>query len=96
MFKAIATIVGTLLVSAIVAAQTAPPANPTVRLRGAIEKLVPGFITIKERRGETIKLVTADNLPMNEVYPFKMEGIKQAVTLALLLCQNQMGRYGYG
>jgi hypothetical protein len=54
----------------------APATNPTVRLRGTIEKLESGFVTIKERRGETITLVMAENMPMNEVYPIKMEDIK--------------------
>lgn len=76
MFKKITAFVAFVFVSAFVLAQTAPPANPTVRLRGVIEKLGTGSVTIKERRGETITLVMADNMPMNEVYPIKMEDIK--------------------
>ncbi len=76
MFKTFTIFAAALLASSIVAAQTAPPASPTVRLRGTIEKLEPGFVTIKERRGETIKLIMAENTPMNEVYPIKLEDIK--------------------
>jgi hypothetical protein len=76
MFKAFATFAVALLASSLVLTQTAPPANPPVRLRGTIEKLEPGFVTIKERRGETIMLAMADNLPMNEVYPIDIADIK--------------------
>jgi hypothetical protein len=50
--------------------------NPTVRLRGTIEKLDAGIVTIKERRGETITLVMPANMPMNEVYPIQLSDIK--------------------
>jgi len=62
--------------SALVLAQTASPANPTLRLRGVIEKLDGGSVTIKERRGDVITLVMLDNTPMNEVYPIDISEIK--------------------
>jgi hypothetical protein len=76
MFKKSLSTVALLLVSSFAFAQTASPANPIIRLRGVIEKIDVGSITIKERRGETITLAMADNIPMNEVYPIKMEDIK--------------------
>jgi hypothetical protein len=84
MFKTFTTFAVAVLTSTIVVAQTPPTtnpstnlaSNPTVRLRGVIEKLEPGFVTIKERRGETIKLVMADSMPMNEVYPIAISDIK--------------------
>lgn len=80
MFKIFTTFAVVVLTGSIVIAQTAPSvntaSNSTVRLRGVIEKLELGFVTIKERRGETIKLVMSDNLPMNEVYPIAISDIK--------------------
>jgi hypothetical protein len=75
MFKVFTSAIAFLLASSFAFAQTAAQ-NPTVRLRGVIEKLEPGFVTIKERRGEIIKLVMADNMPMNEVYAIAMSEIK--------------------
>ena len=71
--------ISTFVASGLVLAQTAPPSiqtNPTVRLRGVIEKLDAGSVTIKERRGETITLVMTENTPMNEVYPIDISEIK--------------------
>ena len=76
MFKKFTAFVAFGFASALVLAQTAPPSNPTVRLRGVIEKLDTGSVTIQERRGETITLVMAENMPMNEVYPIAMSEIK--------------------
>jgi hypothetical protein len=76
MFKKITTLFALGIASACVLAQTTPPTNSTVRLRGVIEKIEVDSVTIKERRGETITLAMAENTPMNEVYPIKMEDIK--------------------
>jgi hypothetical protein len=70
------TLVALGLAGTLALAQTAAPTNPVLRLRGVIEKIEVGSVTIKERRGETIKLVMADNMPMNEVYPIAMTDIK--------------------
>ena len=75
MLKRLYVLAPLLFASAFVFAQTAP-ANPPVRLRGTIEKVEAGSITIKERRGETILLVLPDNVAMNEVYPIDISDIK--------------------
>jgi hypothetical protein len=52
------------------------PANPTVRLRGTIEKVEPASITIKERSGEVITLVRAADMDVTEVFPIALADIK--------------------
>lgn len=54
----------------------AAPANPTVRLRGTIEKVEPGSITVKERSGEVITLVRPADMGVSEVYPIALADIK--------------------
>ncbi len=76
MFKKLTTFVVFGLAGTLALAQTPAPTNPVLRLRGEIIKIEVGAVTIKERRGETIALAMADNMPMNEVYPIKMEDIK--------------------
>jgi hypothetical protein len=76
MLKKITTLLVLGFANALVLAQTASPSNPTLRLRGVIEKLDGVSVTIKERRGETITLVMAENTPMNEVYPIDISEIK--------------------
>ena len=76
MFKNLTTLVTLGLAATLALAQTSAPANPVLRLRGEIVKIDVGSVTIKERRGEVITLVMAENTPMNEVYPIKMEDIK--------------------
>ncbi len=55
------------LASAIGAA--AQPATPSQRLRGTIETVDAGSMVLKERNGETLKLVFADNLSVSEALP---------------------------
>jgi hypothetical protein len=55
------------------AAQTT---NPTIRLRGTLEAVAPGSLTLKERRGETIVLALAEKLAVNEVFPIELADIK--------------------
>lgn len=52
------------------------PANPTVRLRGTIEKVEPGSITVKERSGEVITLARPADMGVSEVYPIALGDIK--------------------
>lgn len=52
------------------------PANPTVRLRGTIEKVEPASITIRERSGEVITLVRPADMGVSEVYPVALADIK--------------------
>ena len=71
MFKPLIAILA-LVVASIAMAQTAQP----MRLRATIEKVEPGFITVKERSGEVVKLVLASDLAVTEVYPIDIGDIK--------------------
>ena len=57
-------------------AQTPPPAAPTQRLRGTIEKIDGSTLTLKERSGETIVLTMVEKMPVIEVLPIKIDQIK--------------------
>ena len=57
------------------AAVSAQPAA-TMRLRGSIEKVDATSVVIKERNGETMTLVLADNLAVNEVLPIDPAAIQ--------------------
>ena len=70
MFKPLIAILA-LVVASIAMAQTAQP----MRLRATIEKVEPGFITVKERSGEVVKLVLASDLAVTEVYPIDIGDI---------------------
>ncbi len=59
--------------SALVFAQASAP---TVRLRGTIEKVEAGSITLKERGGEVVQLVVTDATPVSEVLPIALADIK--------------------
>lgn len=63
---------GTLLL----AQAPAPAAAPVVRVRGTVEKIEPGLLTVKERSGEIITLVFTDKTPLSEVLPIAMSEIK--------------------
>ncbi len=63
-----------LLVATLAVAQT--PAPAPIRLRATIEKVEPGFITVKERGGEVVTLALAGNLAVTEVYPIDIAEIK--------------------
>jgi len=47
-----------------------------VRVRGTVEKIEPGLLTVKERSGEIITLVFTDQTPLSEVLPIAMSEIK--------------------
>lgn len=59
-----------------VAPAATPVAAPVVRLRGTVEKIEPGLLTVKERSGEVITLVLPDKTPLSEVLPIAMSDIK--------------------
>jgi hypothetical protein len=75
MLKTVAAALTLAMASAATLAQTAA-VFPTVRLRGVIESVEPGSITLRERLGELITLVAPDNLSMNEVVPIALTDIK--------------------
>ena len=67
------------LCASVALAQTpasAPQSAPTMRLRGTIEKVDAGTLTLKERGGETITLVFADNFSVTEIVPIELAAIQ--------------------
>ena len=71
MFKPLIAI-SALVVASIAMAQTVQP----MRLRATVEKVEPGFITVKERSGEVVRLVLASDMAVTEVYPIDIAEIK--------------------
>ena len=59
--------------SALVLAQTA---TPTVRLRGTIEKVEAGSMTLRERSGEVVQLAMNDTTLVSEVLPITLADIQ--------------------
>lgn len=57
-------------------AQSAPPAAPTVRLRGTIEKVDATTLTVRERSGELLTLVRPADMAVTEVVPMSLADIK--------------------
>ena len=59
---------------AVAFAQTSPV--PTVRMRGVVQAVTATSVTVKDRSGEVVELVTNDKLVVSEVYPIALEDIK--------------------
>ncbi len=57
-------------------AQAVVPPASSVRLRGTVQSVAPGLLTVKERGGEVIELVMPDKLAVSEVYPIALSDIK--------------------
>lgn len=57
-------------------AQTSAPSNPTVRVRGTIEKVDATSLTVRERSGEVITLVRSADMAVSEVLPLKLADIR--------------------
>ena len=64
------------LAASLCAAQTAPPASATVRLRGIVQAVTPQTLTLKERGGEVVELALPDKLVVAEVYPIALADIQ--------------------
>jgi hypothetical protein len=73
MKKILLVALATVFAAGVVLAQSGPP---PMRLRGSIEKVEPGSVTMRERSGELITLAVPDNTPINEVVPIAMADIK--------------------
>jgi hypothetical protein len=56
--------------------QPQAPADAPQRLRGTVEKIDATSITLKERSGETIVLLLADNFSVSEVVPTELSAIQ--------------------
>ncbi len=67
-----------MLAAGLATAQPAPPsaASPVLRLRGTVQSVAPGSLTLKERSGETIALALTDKLVVSEVYPITLSDIQ--------------------
>jgi len=68
-----------VLCASVVTAQTpasAPAAAATMRLRGTVEKVDAGTLVIRERSGETLTLVFADNFSVSEIVPIEIDAIR--------------------
>jgi hypothetical protein len=68
------TLVAALII--IAGAAAAQAAEPTVRLRGTIEKVDATSLVLKERDGHVISLVYADDLGVSEVVPIDPAAIQ--------------------
>ncbi len=54
----------------------APAASPPQRLRGSVESFDGSTLVVKERSGEVIRLVLADNFSVSEVLPIALSSIE--------------------
>ena len=57
---------------------TAPtaPAASAVRVRGTIQAVAPGALTVKDRSGEVLELVLPPKVTVSEVYPMALADIQ--------------------
>jgi hypothetical protein len=63
--------------------QQAQQAAPPVRVRGTIEKIDGGMLTIKARDGAEMKLKLADNAPVNEIVKASLSDVKPGAYVAV-------------
>jgi len=83
----------TLLLSFFISLTTfAQNAPSPIRLRGVIEQVDAQSITIKERRGEIIKIAMPPNLNITEVYPIKMSDIQENSFIGTATLTSSSGR----
>lgn len=80
-----------LLACSLAAAQSPAGAPPPVRLRGTVEKFEPPRLTIKERSGELITLVLAENLALQEVLPIDIASIEPGAFIGTAAAPNAAG-----
>lgn len=52
------------------------PAAATVRVRGTIQAVAPGTLTVKDRSGEVLELVLPQQVNVSEVYPMALSDIQ--------------------
>ena len=67
------------LVAPLVLAQTTAPTAPAasaVRVRGTIQAVAPGALTVKDRSGEVLELVLPPKVTVSEVYPMALADIQ--------------------
>ena len=64
------------LVASLCLAQTPAPAASAVRVRGTIQAVAPGTLTVKDRSGEVLELVLPPKVTVSEVYPMALADIQ--------------------
>ena len=64
------------LVAPLVLAQTTAPAASAARVRGTIQAVAPGTLTVKDRSGEVLELVLPPKVTVSEVYPMALGDIQ--------------------
>ena len=64
------------LVAPLVLAQTTAPAASAARVRGTIQAVAPGALTVKDRSGEVLELVLPPKVTVSEVYPMALADIQ--------------------
>ena len=67
------------LVAPLVLAQTTVPTTPAAsaaRVRGTIQAVAPGTLTVKDRSGEVLELVLPPKVTVSEVYPMALADIQ--------------------
>ena len=67
------------LVAPLVLAQTTVPTAPAAsaaRVRGTIQAVAPGALTVKDRSGEVLELVLPPKVTVSEVYPMALGDIQ--------------------
>ena len=67
------------LVAPLVLAQTTVPTAPAAsaaRVRGTIQAVAPGTLTVKDRSGEVLELVLPPKVTVSEVYPMALGDIQ--------------------
>jgi hypothetical protein len=57
-------------------AQTTASSAPAVRVRGTIQAVAPGALTVKDRSGEVLELVLPPKVTVSEVYPMALADIQ--------------------
>ena len=57
-------------------AQTTASSAPAVRVRGTIQAVAPGALTMKDRSGEVLELVLPPKVTVSEVYPMALADIQ--------------------
>ena len=64
------------LVASLGLAQTTAPTASAARVRGTIQAVAPGTLTVKDRSGEVLELVLPPKVTVSEVYPMALADIQ--------------------
>ncbi len=74
-------------------AQTAAPA-PSKRIRGTLERFDGTTLVVRERSGQAISLVLADNFSVSEVVPIELSAIQPGSYIGTAAMPNEDGSLG--